>query len=110
MVESAEAFPEDDSDSKLFALIYELAQKHNSRYEMQTEQILKKGSLVIEFIGAKIEFKITPIGCKFSISDDASAQTSSSWLRMGWGKSAKRRALPNYFAQAEASVIINREG
>jgi hypothetical protein len=28
---------------------------------------------------------------------------------MGWGKSAKRKALPYYFAKAEASVIIDQE-
>lgn len=107
MAESAENFHEDESDSKFFALIVELALKNNSRYEIQTDQILKNGSLKVEFSGAEIQFKITPTGCQYSISDDTSAKTSSSWLRMGWGKSAKRRALPNYFAQAEASVIIN---
>lgn len=96
-------------DQKYFKLILELEEKNASRYEMQTEQILRKGSLRVEFGGAEIKFKITPTGCEYSISDDTTPTTSRAWHRMGWGKSAKRRALPNYFAQAEASVIINRE-
>ena len=102
-------FDDEAHDARFFDLIFDLAVKNNSRYEMQTEKILKDGSLIVEFSGATIKFKVTPTGCSFSISDDASARTLGSWLRMGWGKSAKRRALPNYFAQAEASVLINRE-
>lgn len=102
-------FDDEEHDTRYFNLIFELANQNNSRYEIQTEKILRNGSLLVEFSGATIEFKVTPTGCSFSISDAASLQTSGSWLRMGWGKSAKRRALPNYFAQAEASVLMNRE-
>jgi hypothetical protein len=109
MEDSSETFRDDEWDSKFFGLIYELVQKNRSRYEIQTEQILKNGSLKVEFSGATIEFKITPTGCSYSISDDEASRTSGSWLRMGWGKSAKRKALPDYFARAEASVLINRE-
>jgi hypothetical protein len=107
-VQTEDNFDDEAHDAQYFNLIFELANKNSSRYELQTEKILKKGYLLVEFCGATIEFKVTPTGCSFSISDDASARRSRSWLRMGWRKSAKRRSLPNYFAQAEASVLINR--
>ena len=104
-----ESLENDEWDAHYFGLIYELAEKNRSRYELQTEQLLKMGSLNIEFDGAVIEFKLTPTGCSFSTVDNASARSSSSWIRMGWGKSAKRKALSHYFAQAEASIIMDRE-
>lgn len=97
-------------DAQYFQLLCELLEINSSRYEMQAEEILKNGSIKVEFSGAVIQFKITPTGCSFFTTDDNCPQTTDSWIRMGWGKSAKRNALPNYFAQAEASLLINRQG
>lgn len=109
MDRASESLENEEWDARYFGLIYELAEKNRSRYELQTEQLLKIGFLNIECDGAVIEFKLTPTGCSFSTVDSASARSSSSWIRMGWGKSAKREALPHYFAQAEASVLIDRQ-
>jgi hypothetical protein len=100
---------DDEWDARYFGLINELSEKHASRYETQTNELLKKRVLKIEFKGANIEFKITPTGCSFRTIDPQGQRNTNSWIRMGWGKSAKRRALPYYFAQAEASVIVDRE-
>jgi len=101
---------DDEWDTRFFGLISELAVKHASRYELQTDELLKKRVLKIEFNGANIEFKLTPMGCWFYTDDPQGQQNTNSWLRMGWGKSAKRRSLPNYFAEAEASIILNQMG
>lgn len=101
---------DDEWDARYFGLISELAEKHASRYEVQTDELLKKRVLKIEFNGANIKFKLTPTGCWFCTEDPQSQQNTNSWVRMGWGKSAKRRALPFYFAEAEASVIIDQVG
>lgn len=100
---------DDEWDARYFGLIIELSEKNASRYENQTNELLKKRVLKIEFKGESIEFKITPTGCSFRISDSHGQRITNSWIRMGWGKSAKRRALPHYFAEAEASVIIDQE-
>ncbi|MBU3735058.1 MAG: hypothetical protein FGM60_05585 [Candidatus Planktophila sp.] len=100
---------DDEWDARYFGLINEFSQKYASRYETQTDELLKMRSLKIEFQGANIEFKITPKGCSYRTNDPQGQLESSSWIRMGWGKSAKRKALPYYFAEAEASVIINQE-
>jgi hypothetical protein len=98
-----------NDDARYFGLISELAEKHASRYEVQTDELLNKRVLEIEFNGANIKFKLTPKGCWFCTEDPQGQQNTNSWVRMGWGKSAKRRALPHYFAEAEASVIVDRE-
>lgn len=109
MNEDAETLGDDEWDARYFGLINELAEKHASRYEVQTDELLKRRELKLEFNGATIEFKLTPQGCWFCTDDARGQRNTKSWIRMGWGKSSKRRALPYYFAQAEASVIIDRE-
>lgn len=100
---------DDEWDARYFGLISELAEKHASRYEVQTDELLKRRVLKLEFNGATIEFKLTPQGCWFCTDDPRGHRNTNSWIRMGWGKSAKRRALPYYFAEAEASLIVDRE-
>ena len=101
---------DDEWDTRYFGLISELAVKNASRYEVQTDELLKKRVLKIEFNGANIEFKLTPKGCWFYTDDPQSQRSTNSWVRMGWGKSTKRKSLPNYFAEAEASIILNQMG
>lgn len=96
-------------DARYFGLIAELAEKNASRYESQANELLSKRVLEVEFKGANIEFKLTPKGCSFNTNDPHGQQNTNSWIRMGWSKSAKRKALPHYFAQAEASVIMDQE-
>ena len=109
MKEDGPTLRDDEWDARYFGLKNELAKKYASRYEVQTDELLKKRVLKIEFNGANIEFKLTPQGCWFGTNNPRGQQTTNSWIRMGWGKSAKRKALPNYFAAAEASLIIDQE-
>jgi len=101
---------DDEWDTRYFGLISELAVKNASRYEVQADELLKKRVLKIEFNGANIEFKLTPKGCWFYTDDPQGQRSTNSWVRMGWGKSTKRRSLPNYFAEAEASIILDQMG
>ena len=96
-------------DARYFGLINELVKKNASRYELQTGELLRKRVLRVEFDGANIEFKLTPKGCSFNTDDPKNHQSTNSWVRMSWRRSAKKKALPYYFAKAEASVILDRE-
>ena len=100
---------DDEWEARYFGLINEFAKKYASRYEIQTDELLKKRALKIEFNGANIEFKLTPKGCWYCTDDPRGQRNTNAWVLMGWGKSAKRRALPRYFAEAEASVIMDQE-
>ena len=110
MNEDDATLQDDDWDARYFGLINELAENNASRYEVQTDELLKKRVLKIEFTGATIEFKLTPTGCWFCTDDPQGQRNTNSWIRMGWGKSAKRRSLPYYFAEAEALIILNQMG
>ena len=101
---------DDEWDTRYFDLISELTEKYASRYEVQTDELLRKRLLKIEFNGANIEFKLTPKGCWFYTDNPQCRRSTSSWRRMGWGKSTKRRSLPNYFAEAEAIIILDQMG
>ena len=98
-----------EEDARYFDLVFELQAKHSSRYEEQTELLLRRKLIATEFSGAIIEFRVTPLGCSFRTLQTSSPRSTDSWLRMGWSKSAKRKALPLFFAQAEASALVDSE-
>jgi hypothetical protein len=102
------SFPDDaDWDAKYFGLIFELAEKNASRYELQTAQLLTLKSMEITVNGIHIKYKLERRGCSYSVSEDRFSKKS--WIRMGWGKSSKRRALPNFFAKSEADVLLESQ-
>ena len=101
-------FRDKEWDAKYFGLILELETTNANRYEIQANELLSKHFLTIESEGATIQFKLTLTGCRFYANNPQCQINTSSWIRMGWGKSAKRKALPNFFASAEASVILNQ--
>lgn len=99
---------DDEWEARFFRLINELSKKHTARYEIQTNELLKKHVLRVEFDQALIDFKITLRGLSFRTNDTKSHRNTNSWVRMGWRKSTKRKELPFYFAEAEATIIMNR--
>lgn len=102
-------FDDESHDSKYFDLIHQLLIDNRDRYDFQASQILESKSIIVELQGAKLEFKLTLQGCSYSTLDSNSRSTSGGWVRMGWGKPSKRKALPGFFARAEASSILNEE-
>ena len=96
-------------EARYFSLIDELSKKHAARYEFQTNKLLKKHALRVEFDQALIDFKITLWGFSYQTNDAQGQFYRNSWVRMGWRKSTKRKELPFYFAEAEASVIMDQE-
>lgn len=100
---------DDEWETRYFDLIDELSKKHASRYEIQADELLKMRALRIEFDGALIDFKLTLRGFAYRTNDTKSQHNKNTWVRMGWRNSTKRKYLPFYFAEAEASVIMDRE-
>jgi len=92
-------------DRKYFNLILELEEKNASRYELQASKLLIEKSLETLVNGISLTYKLDRIGCSSFIQEDKNSQKS--WARMGWGKSAKRKALPHFFAKSEAEVLID---
>lgn len=96
-------------DERYFGLILELEKKNFSRYENQSAKLLKQKILEVDVRGIKIKYKVDGRGCSFLFGEPESPFGRESWVLMGWGKSAKGRALPNFFARSEAAVIFELE-
>lgn len=94
-------------DQKYFKLILELEEKFASRYEMQASKLLVEKSMEILVNGISINYELDRLGCTYSIKDDKNSNLQKSWTRIGWGKSAKRKALPHLFAKSEADHLID---
>ena len=100
---------DDAWDDRYFGLILELEEIHSSRYESQALKLLEQKYLETSIDGVRIKYKLSPTGCSFFVGNDDSRIKHSSWRRMGWRKSSKMSALPNFFAASEADVQIDRK-
>ena len=94
-------------DQKYFKLILELEKKFASRYEIQTSKLMVEKSIEILVNGISINYKLDRLGCSYFIKDDKNSNLQKGWSRIGWGKSAKRKALPHLFAKSEADHLID---
>ena len=104
--DNEESLRDDAWDEKYFSLILDFLEKNASRYENQAETLLKNKTFEVSIEGVKIRYEITPIGCHYFASENANGVAGSGWSRMGWRKSSKLRALPEFFASSEAGVRL----
>lgn len=101
-----ESLPDLEWDAAYFAFILELSEKNASRYEEQADQLLKNKTLHLSVNGIPVKYRLDRIGCWCEAADLENTFQKRSWNRFGWGKSAKRRALPGFFAKTEADLLF----
>ncbi|MEN9412372.1 MAG: hypothetical protein RIQ92_809 [Actinomycetota bacterium] len=101
-------FDDHEHDDIYFELIQTLLLAHGDRYELQTSRLLHDKSIIVESQGSKLRFSLTPQGCSYSTIESVVSTKSDGWVRMGWGRASKRKALPAFFARAEASAILSQ--
>ena len=106
-ISAGDSIGDSEWDQKYFSLILELEEKYASRYEMQASKLLVDKSIEILVKGISITYKLDRLGCSYSIHDPRHSNLQKGWTRIGWGKSAKRKALPHLFAKSEAHVLID---
>lgn len=106
-VSSENSIGNSDWDKKYFKLILELEERFASRYEMQASKLLEEKSMEILVNGVSITYKLDRRGCSYLIQDEKNSNVQKGWSRIGWGKSAKRKALPHLFAKSEANHLID---
>ena len=102
-------FDDDAFDSKYFELIDKLLINNQNRYSFQATQILELRTIDVEVKSTKLRFRLTPTGCSYQTIKSGSNRSSDGWGRMGWGRASKRKALPGFFARAEALALLNLE-
>jgi hypothetical protein len=105
--EDQESFIDEVWEKKYFSLILDLSERNASRYESQAKSLLENKIIEVSINGIEISYKVTPLGCRFYTSQNADGIRMGSWHRMGWSKSSKLKALPNFFAKSEADVLID---
>ena len=94
-------------DQKYFKLVLELEERFASRYEIQASKLLEEKSMEILVNGICIIYKLDRRGCTYFMQDEKNSILQKGWSRLGWGKSAKRKALPHLFAKSEANHLID---
>ena len=108
--DESELIADQNWDDAYFSLIAELRTKNSLRYLEQTELLLRKKSIEFELGGYVIKYSLDRTGCWFEATDPSQGVVSSSWNRFGWGKKAKGKALPDFFAKTEADILIPENG
>lgn len=104
-----ESLRSDDWDKRYFGLISKLIEKNESVYELRAHELLKCKKLNVMIRDIPVTFELTPVGCSYILGNGESGLLGKGWKRLGWRKTSKTRALPEYFAQAEALVLLDRE-
>jgi ABC-type antimicrobial peptide transport system ATPase subunit len=98
-----------DSERELryFDLISTLLDENKVRYEQQARDLLVSRTIRVAFQESLGLYRLDRVGCRFLISHDlGNTFTNSSWTRLGWRKKDRKRYLPAFFAQTEASAIF----
>jgi|FLOH01.1.fsa_nt_gi hypothetical protein len=96
-------------DDTYFSLIEEFRTRNASRYAEQTKLLLHKKSIELELSGYSVKYTLDRTGCWFDATNLDKGIGKRSWNRFGWGKKAKRKALPDFFAKTEANILMPEE-
>lgn len=100
-----------DSDQELayFEFMAELGVKNASRYELQTQELVKNRKIELEIKDFIVRYKLDRVGCSFQVSKDGGKTfREKTWVRTGWRKSGRLSYLPLFFAQCETNVLLNK--
>ncbi len=98
-----------DSERELryFDLISTLLDENKVRYEQQARALLVSRTIRVAIHESLGLYRLDRVGCRFLISHDlGNTFINSSWTRLGWRKNDRKRYLPAFFAQTEASAIF----
>lgn len=89
-------------------LCRDLLSVNASRYQLQAEELLKRGHLEGELNGYKYEYKLERNDCLFTLVLSPSTefkQYARTYLH--WRKSKKKENIPLFFAQCEAMLLTD---
>jgi hypothetical protein len=104
-----EDFSADKSDweQRLFGLVLDLGESQADRYMAQTTDLLKSRSIEVPIRDSIGQYELGLFDCQFLIShDNGESFLTIARTRVGWRKKDKERYLPAFFAQTEASVLL----
>jgi hypothetical protein len=79
-----------------------------SRYQLQTQELLKKGRLEGELNGYKFAYTLAKNECSFTIALPPKLEMQQqATTHLHWRKSKKLEYIPLFFAQCEAAILVD---
>ena len=102
-----EEFDDRSTEDQFWNFASQLSIENASRYEAQAQELIKKRTIKVELQGIPVRYRLNLTGCWFEIPDKANKEFyKKTWNRFGFGKSAKLKALPAFFAHTEAGLLF----
>ncbi len=99
---------ESNGDESFDQLCRELLSVNLSRYQLQTQELLKKGRLEGELNGYKFAYTLANNECTFTIAVPPKLEMQQqATTHLHWRKSKKLEYIPLFFAQCEAAILVD---
>jgi hypothetical protein len=100
-------FDDPSAEDQFWIFASQLSLQNASRYEAQAHELIKKRSIKLELQGITVRYRLNLTGCWFEIPTETNNEFhKKTWNRFGFGKSAKLKALPRFFAHTEAGMLF----
>lgn len=89
-------------------LCRDLLLANESRYQLQAEELLKRGQLEGELNGYRYRYELERNSCTFSVVLPPSSEFNNyAHTFLHWRKTKKREHIPLFFAQCEATLLTD---
>jgi hypothetical protein len=99
---------ESSGDESFDQLCRELLSVNLSRYQLQTQELLRKGRLEGELNGYKFAYILAKNECTFTIALPPKLEMQQqATTHLHWRKSKKLEYIPLFFAQCEAAILVD---
>jgi hypothetical protein len=96
-----------DWEKQFFELVLDLGDSQSERYMKQVTELLREKTIIVPIKESVGHYELGLFDCKFKIShDNGKSFVNIAQIRLGWRKKDKKRYLPAFFAQTEASTIF----
>jgi hypothetical protein len=95
------------AEDEFWIFASQLSLQNASRYEAQARELIKKRTIKLELEGIPVRYRLNLTGCWFEIPGEVENEFhKKTWNRFGFGKAAKLKALPGFFAHTEAGLLF----
>lgn len=96
-----------DWEQRLFGLVLDLGESQSERFMAQATELLKARTIEVPIKDSIGQYELGFFDCQFLIShDNGESFVNIARTRLGWRKKVKESELATFFAQTEASVLL----
>lgn len=100
-------FDDHSAEDQFWIFASQLSIENASRYEAQAQELIENRTIKLELQGIPVRYRLNFTGCWFEVPGKTKNEFhKKTWNRFGFGKSAKLRGLPGFFALTEAGILF----